>query len=165
MKKITAFLLVVCLSISLCSCGAGKKLTKDNYEQYLSVGASVSTGDTPHITCFCTPETENYDFNDVVITIRVTGTYKLHNKIWTGYSSPGVPHYDCTIPHSSGSFDETFELKLTVGGTIAQNSISRKAIELPEGDWIGNIKGTTTINSGNVTWNYEILSVTGTVSK
>ena len=92
--------------------------TLENYKQFLDVGAYAYAGDEPSIRCDVKPLTSNYDFNDVKITLRVSGNYTVHNKVFLGYSSPGVPYYDATIKHSEASYNETFVLNLSIAKAL-----------------------------------------------
>ena len=145
------------------------ELTLENYKQYLSVSAKAYSGDDPYISCNVKPLTSNYDFNDVKITVRTSGQYTTHNKVFTGYSSPGVPHYDCTIKFSEEEYQETFNLMLSIGGELITDGSQRKDITLPEGDRFDlenySVQAPTTINSGNISCVYEVISISGTISK
>ena len=127
------------------------KLTTANYAQYLNISA---TNNSTGISCSVKPATTNYDFNDVEIVISVSGKYKIYNRIFMGYSSSGVPRYDCTQLHSEETFNETFTVKLNIGGEVIDKSTTQIAHTLPSG---------TTTSGGDCV--LEIISITGTVSR
>lgn len=153
MKRVLSFLLIICLVIGVFSgCGnRGTELTLDNYEQYLDVSAECLNG---AVSCNISPVTTNYDFNDVELTIKAKGEYKIYNFIFIGYTPEGWPRYDSTILHSTGDYEETFSLKLNIGGSIINTDDRRVNLEMPSG---------TTIHGG--TCKYEVLSITGTVTR
>lgn len=137
------------------------EITLENYEQYLKIWAMAFEGSAnfnvpPSVVCSVEPQTSNYDYNNVKIIMRVKGEYILHKHIFMGYSSPGVPNYDSTIFHSTGSYDETFNLRLNIGGKLINTEDSKFNINIPT---------ETTINTGNISCEYEIVSVEGTVFK
>lgn len=153
MKRVLSFLLIICLVIGVFSgCGiGGTKLTTDNYEQYLNINASCLDNT---VRCSVNPVTANYDFNDVEITVKAQGEYTVYYRTFVGYNSEGWPRYDCTVPHSSGTYEETFTLKLNIGGTIINTDDTTVYLETPSG---------TTINSGSC--EYQVVSITGTVTR
>jgi len=151
MKKILCLLIIFCVvGCVLSGCDKGTKLTVDNYEQYLKVTADCNIYG---ISCNVTPVTDNYDFNDVEIVVRVTGEYAIYNHIFVGYSASGVPHYDATIKHSDKSFSETFTLRLNIGGTVINREDAKVELALPQ----------NTTTSG-CPCEYEVISIRGTVS-
>lgn len=179
MKKLISILLLICFtSMFITACDSKNEnnagfesedttiiLNLDNYKQFLSVSVNASSGNEPSITCNVKPLTTNYDFNNVKINVKATGKYTVHNYVFTGYSSPGVPHYDATIKHSDGNYDELFHLDLSIGGELIKDGSERKDIVLPEGEWFGQRKASTTINSGNISCEYEVTAISGSVSK
>ena len=79
-KKIISLLLFLVCMLSLVACSlineaTGTKLTLDNYEQYLKVVARCSSSG---ISCHANSVTTNYDFNDVKLTVKVQGKYKIY---------------------------------------------------------------------------------------
>lgn len=105
MKKLLALFLIVVLCLSLSACGDGSiELTVDNYDDYLSVGASISNpsftdgvhvsygipypngeGGTYYIYEYLNArlnvegKSTNFNYNDVVVTIKFNGKYRSHD--------------------------------------------------------------------------------------
>ena len=147
--------LIVC-TFPGCSAGTNSdskstKLTTANYAQYLNVTADCNSYG---ISCKVTPATSNYDFNDVEIVVSVSGKYNIYNRIFKGYSSSGVPNYDCTQLYSEKTFNETFTLKLNIGGEVIDKDATVITHTLPS--------DTTTFGGDCV---MEIVSITGTVTR
>ncbi|MBE6911471.1 MAG: hypothetical protein E7473_03000 [Ruminococcaceae bacterium] len=90
MKKIVSLLLSACLlSCLLVACSGDEKgseekgtpLTLENYEQYLK----IHTYDTDAGFRFdVNPVTTNYDFNDVELVVKATGTYDTNMRVFSG---------------------------------------------------------------------------------
>ena len=95
MKKVISMLLALVMCLSLCACGKSNdvELTLENYSTYLNVSSILLfTGEdwllkpadsANSISCNSQAETKitvtgastNYDYNNVVITFKVTATY------------------------------------------------------------------------------------------
>lgn len=124
MKKLWALLLVGVLMFSLTACGSKKtELTLDNYEKYLEVNMSCSeSGDGvrfmnpvlgytgswyPQISgrVKVSGVSSNYDYNDVVITVEISGTYDDYG----------------AYTNEINSTDNEFEMSITVETDIAGN--------------------------------------------
>lgn len=177
-RKYSCYLLLIAMLLSIASCASNPEqattlettskakddeieLTLDNYRQFIEVGVETYEGAPgfnvpPSVTCYVKPLTTNYDYNDVKIVLRAKGEYQINRYIFAGYSSPGVPHYDATQFHSFGAYDKTFNIMLSIGGTLIADGNTKMEIVLPED---------TTIAAKSMTGEHEIITISGTVSK
>ena len=173
MKKTHALLLVLVMVLSLCACGAKKEtqLTLDNYKDYLTIEAVGTTStsyddsvDVPglylnngdyciggakftKLAYYASVEgaSSNFNYNNVVIKIRVFGTYEgLKN-------AKGFPFVDY---QDAGSFpfDHIFEVRTNIAG------IGESTWEYEE------IPDNMCTESSLVNDEYEIVEISGTVS-
>ena len=181
MKK--KFAMVLFLSILCCfmfSCGNngkdqsvegvdnGIELTLDNYQQYLSIRVGKVNGKNGHIFGVVEPLTQNYDFNDVKITVRATGEYPI---IAGNYGIDENYTLRClSRKHVSREvYDETLVLKLSIGGELIKDGTEIVYLKKPEDviyseiNYVKYEAGDTFFDE--ITCDYEVIEISGTVSK
>ena len=155
MKKTLSLImaLVMCLSLSACG-GKSKELTVDNYSDYLNISVKPlftgkdwlikPTGSPNSISCNSQAESSidiksassNYDYENVVITIRVTATYNTYEKF---EKTPNV------------AFADEIALSCDIGGNGTGNLVVFKGIEK-----------TYQIEENSLEYNWEVVAVQGT---
>ncbi|MBR3975686.1 MAG: hypothetical protein IKJ88_07490 [Clostridia bacterium] len=155
MKKTLALImaLLMCLSLSACG-GKSKELTVDNYSDYLNISVIPlftgkdwlikPTGSPNSISCNSQAEcsfniksaSPNYDYENVVITIRVTATYNTYR-----------------------SFDKTpnvaFADEITITCDIGGNGTGKLVI-------FEGIEKTYQIEENSLDYDWEVVAVQGT---
>ena len=158
MKKAISILLVFIMTLSICmsltACG-GTKLTLDNYENYLTLDVSISYKQksvsvgywgmrdrTTHICGSVSSQgvSQNFNYNDVKIKVRIYGTYGLTTLASTTYDAKSYHEFETFVeisPNISGTTPEQIE-----GEKISGNG---QAIV-------------------DVSYEYEIVSISGTIT-
>lgn len=167
MKKKMAILLSLILIVVCCACGNKKtKLTLDNYSKYLSVSAGVyppgfDTNDSArfpggvpltdgsltfylyrHLNTYARVDglSTNFNYNDVVVTVRVDETFRTYDTKKKEWSS-----------------DKPISEKYTVACDIAGN-----------GKIVGNISeaggSIANMHEDMATYEWEVVDISGTVS-
>lgn len=154
MKKLLALLMVVVLCVSLCACNNGTELTTDNYTTYLNINiTTLFTGEEwlmkpseSSDTIFCNSKAEckvdvsaasdNYDFEDTVITVKVSGTYDT------------LEDWDKT---EDVAFCEEITITCNIGGNGSGNVVAFEGIDTEY-----------QIIEDSIEYEYEVISISGT---
>lgn len=165
MKKIIAILLIISFALTLTSCGNKTKLTLENFEEYLNI-TTICKGDGEHIIktiddadgtyiknadlfsdivakTSVEGASENFNYRDVIIKIRVIGTYKYFFEFYNRY-----------IGNIKKDFSLEYEIKLNVSGDGSNASV----FEIPEGSEDKHF----TINEA-IVYDVAIVSISGYV--
>ena len=162
MKKAISLLLALVLCLSLCACSKENAessksneviLTLDNYKTYLNLDIhSFAPGDSdaygfpgaPHCrseytgAISCTGASTNYDYNNIEITVKFTGTADVYeNSKKIEYTIDKTETISCDIGGKGGSFVELFVGKLA----------------------------TRMIDEDSVKCSWEVVSISGSVSR
>lgn len=134
MKKVISILLVLAMSLGLCACDlGGTELTISNIEDYVDISCSIYPdnyykrpinaingtvySDEPRsISAHCNVEglSTNFNYKNVVITLKVFGEYTKSEILPNGFVSGSDAE--------SVSFEKTIELRTDIagGGSISQ---------------------------------------------
>lgn len=165
MKKALSLIFSLVLCLSLCACGSASKgsasaeieLTLDNYQNYLQVYVSSNASGEyvrfmnpiPGYTGPWYPEilnivstkgvSTNFNYNDVVVEIEISGTYDDYHAYENAPNSQGNP----------------FEMTITVDTDIAGNGTNTDIFKLAN-------KLVTRDALINSTW--KVVSISGTVT-
>lgn len=158
-KKLLMIMLCGVLLIGLTGCGNGKSdndtinLTMDNYEDYLDIEVDYNVGgystqlpgysfyfyDTIKGNVKVTGASTNYDYNNVEVEVKISGTYDLYQKTSQKYSRG-----------TEKELDKTIIVKCNVGGS-GEKSFSESLL------------GYTYMKS--IDARYEIVNISGSIKK
>lgn len=170
MKKMISVLLVaVLMTLTLCTfsaCSGGTNLSLSNYETYFTIrtraetaGSLNSTSDHAYygktaldIICSVNPISNNFVYKDVVMKVKLSGSYKYFDTkaSWDAH-------------HEVYDEPQSFETTVTINVNIAGNGSAKETYAIPEGKLISAFSSDTAKNF--VVCNYEVLSVSGTIEK
>lgn len=159
MKKAISILLVFVLTLGLCACGSSQsnqiELTKENYTNYLTLrvgdrynSQSVSVGyfgtQLRDTALFFSAESiaasTNFNYNDVVIKIRVYGTY-----------GTATLASMTDTPEKTETFEIMMEIRPNISGNTAEIVYSDKIL----GGGYAIV---------DCTYKYEIVSISGNLT-
>ena len=172
--KRTVALFLIALTVFLplfvfssCSEGGETNLTMNNVNTYFSFYTggeatgnltSTSSGsyygkDGLKVYCRVFPISNNFIYNNVIIKVKLSGTYKYFDT-----AESAQAHHEVFIDEP-----ESFETTLVINVSIAGSGEVTQNYTMPSGKLIPNFNA----SSGNnyFVCNYEILSVSGTVEK
>ena len=160
-KKILSIILMLAMCFSLCACGNKDiELTKDNYSDYLEISAKSVTESNSDIAklylpgggisscsnvfylkCDVKGVSQNYNYNDVKVTVKVKATYE--GIVWS------------TKETELREFEKEFTINTNISGNMKEDCISKEMIKLDDyivnGELLKNIE-------------YEVVSISGTLS-
>ena len=170
MKKLLALILCFVMVLSLCGCDlfdSGIKLTTENYETYLNVGLTSELGgaldysqvmgsDRKSGVAVYTDITlnisvsgkfDNYNYNDVVVKAKVTGTYLPYTASDMRLINKDEIDFEKYVDDNLESID----VSLTATTDIVGIGADSQTIDVTGGRWILDVSDIS----------YEIIEVSG----
>ncbi len=171
MKRTLALFLALLMALSLCACGGDEiELTLDNYKTYLDVHCSNQLGGAADygemvagrhvgesvytaIDSFLVVDgkSDNYNYNDVSVTVKFTGQYVPFSVEVNEQLNKG----EVTMEDYCASHLEPVDITLTANADIIGHGSNGHTIQLPSDLW-------TYSSSADLT--YEIIDVSGTLT-
>ncbi len=146
-NKILGFLICVICLFGIVGCGKKIKLTNDNYDEYLRISVYPSCKGSATTNCkivvATSGKTENFNYHDIKVVVKVKGTYKAHR----------CDYYGCVM------------------GADCVKEISETTIELEGSDITGAsstgayfLEGGFGTETNEVDLDYQIVEVSGNVT-
>ena len=170
MKKLIALILALILCLSLCACGGKEtKLTLENYTQYITLETACSLSDdirvadtelpgTGGVVTFYMGDTitpmvkiigasSNFNYNNVKVKVRFSGTYYGYV-----FRNPDGWHIDVD-PVGEKTFEYVLEATANIGGNSEK---VKGSYILPEG---------MLSDRDLLSFTVEVIEVSGTISE
>ena len=150
----------------------GIPLTLENYEKYLNVsfspqlvdatdygrmiGVNVDTGSYVYsgieTSVYVSGKSENYDYNDVIVTVKCSGFYVPHSAEIIKKSNKGELDLEKYFLENANDID----FSLTATTDIVGNGSDSHTIEMPDGYWV---------MSSAVDLSCEVVDISGILTK